>query len=68
VLLVVGELVSGRLFSYDTSVAPTAEEVVVSLSLVAPLAVGRLLACGPGVLRRRLTSRRRISATRPRGL
>src|ERR687892_2338990 len=40
VLLVVGELISGRLFSYETSVAPTAEEVVVSLALVAPLAFG----------------------------
>src|SRR5918997_1193500 len=40
VLLVVGELISGRLFSYETSAAPTAEEVVVSLALVAPLAFG----------------------------
>ena len=40
VLLVAGELISGRLFSYDTSVAPTAEEVLVSLALVAPLAFG----------------------------
>jgi signal transduction histidine kinase len=40
VLLVVGELISGRLFSYETSVAPTAEEVVVSLALVAPLPFG----------------------------
>src|SRR5687768_13060274 len=40
VLLVAGELISGRLFSYDTSVAPTTEEVVVSLALVAPLAFG----------------------------
>jgi signal transduction histidine kinase len=40
VLLVAGELVSGRLFSYDTPVAPTTEEVVVSLALVAPLAFG----------------------------
>jgi signal transduction histidine kinase len=40
VLLVAGELISGRLFSYDASVAPTAEEVVVSLALVAPLAFG----------------------------
>ncbi len=39
-LVVVGELISGRLFSYDTSVAPTTEEVVVSLALVAPLAFG----------------------------
>jgi signal transduction histidine kinase len=40
VLAVVGELISGRLFSYETSVAPTTEEVVVSLALVAPLAFG----------------------------
>ena len=40
VLLVVGELISGRLLSYETSVAPSAEEVVVSLALVAPLAFG----------------------------
>jgi signal transduction histidine kinase len=40
VLLVVGELISGRLFSYETAVAPTAEEVVVSLALVAPLPFG----------------------------
>jgi signal transduction histidine kinase len=40
VLLVVGELISGRLFSYETSVAPTDEEVVVSLALVAPLPFG----------------------------
>src|SRR5918996_5213927 len=40
VLLVVGELISGRLFSYDTSVAPTTEEIVVSLALVAPLVFG----------------------------
>ena len=40
VLLVVGELISGRLFSYETSVAPTAEEVVVSLALVALLPFG----------------------------
>ena len=39
-LLVAGELVSGRLLSYDTSVAPTTEEVVVSVALVAPLAFG----------------------------
>ena len=39
-LLVAGELISGRLFSYDTPVAPTTEEVVVSLALVAPLAFG----------------------------
>jgi signal transduction histidine kinase len=40
VLLVAGELVSGRLLSYETAVAPTTEEVVVSLALVAPLAFG----------------------------
>src|SRR5918995_3549107 len=40
VLVVAGELISGRLFSYDTSVAPTTEEIVVSLALVAPLAFG----------------------------
>jgi signal transduction histidine kinase len=40
VLLVAGELISGRLFSYDTSVAPTTEEAVLSLALVAPLAFG----------------------------
>jgi len=40
VLLVAGELTSGRLFSSDTSVALTTEEVVVSLALVAPLAFG----------------------------
>src|ERR671918_70211 len=40
VLLVLGELISGRLFSYETSVAPTAEEVVLSLALVAPLPFG----------------------------
>jgi signal transduction histidine kinase len=40
VLLVAGELTSGRLVSYDTAVAPTTEEVVVSLALVAPLAFG----------------------------
>jgi signal transduction histidine kinase len=40
VLLVVGELISGRLVSYDTVVAPTTEEVVVSLALVAPLVFG----------------------------
>jgi signal transduction histidine kinase len=40
VLAVVGELISGQLFSYETSVAPTTEEVVVSLALVAPLAFG----------------------------
>ena len=35
-----GELISGRLFSSDTPVAPTTAEVVVSLALVAPLAFG----------------------------
>jgi signal transduction histidine kinase len=40
VILVAGELVSGRLVSYDTSVAPTTEEVLVSLALVAPLPFG----------------------------
>lgn len=40
VLLVAGELISDRLVSYDPSVAPTTEEVVVSLALVAPLAFG----------------------------
>jgi signal transduction histidine kinase len=37
VLLVAGELTSGRLISYETAVAPTTAEVVVSLALVAPL-------------------------------
>jgi signal transduction histidine kinase len=40
VVLVVGELISGRLFSYETSVAPSAEEAVVSLALVVPLLFG----------------------------
>ena len=40
VLLVAGELLSGRLFSYETAVAPATEEVVVSLALVAPLVLG----------------------------
>jgi signal transduction histidine kinase len=40
VLLVAGELVSGRLVSYEAPVAPTTAEVVVSLALVAPLAFG----------------------------
>jgi signal transduction histidine kinase len=40
VLLVAGELTSGRLVSSDIPVAPTSEEVVVSLALVAPLAFG----------------------------
>lgn len=40
VLLVAGELISGRLFSYDPAIAPTTEEVVVSLALVAPLGFG----------------------------
>ena len=39
-LLVVGELLSGRLVSSDASVAPTTAEVVLSLALVAPLAFG----------------------------
>jgi signal transduction histidine kinase len=38
--LVIGELTSGRLVSYDASIAPTTEEVVLSLALVAPLAFG----------------------------
>jgi signal transduction histidine kinase len=41
VLLVAAELISDRLISYDTPVAPTTGEVVVSLALVAPLAFGR---------------------------
>jgi len=40
VLLVVGELSSGRLSSYDIAVAPTSEEVLVSLALVVPLLFG----------------------------
>jgi signal transduction histidine kinase len=40
VLLAVGELASGRLISYDPPVAPTTEEFVVSLALVAPLVFG----------------------------
>jgi signal transduction histidine kinase len=39
-LLVAVELISGRLISYDTSVAPTTDEIVVSLALVAPLPFG----------------------------
>lgn len=39
-LLVAGELISGRLLSYDMAVAPSTEEVVVSLALVAPLVFG----------------------------
>jgi signal transduction histidine kinase len=39
-LLVVGELTSGALFSYETAIAPTTEEVVLSVALVAPLAFG----------------------------
>ncbi len=39
-LLVAGELISGGLFSYETAVAPTTEEVVLSLALVAPLPFG----------------------------
>ena len=40
VLLVAGELMAGRLVSYETSITPTTEEVVVSLALVAPLVFG----------------------------
>ena len=40
VLLAVVELLSGRLVSYDAAVAPTSEEVVLSLALVAPLPFG----------------------------
>jgi signal transduction histidine kinase len=40
VLLVAGELISGRLFSYEPSVAPTTAEIVVSLALVATLPFG----------------------------
>ena len=39
-LLVLGELASGRLFSSETYVALTTEEIVLSLALVAPLAFG----------------------------
>ena len=39
-LLVTVELISGRLLSYETVVAPTTEEIVLSLALVAPLAFG----------------------------
>ena len=39
-LLVVGELGSGRLFSSETYVALTTEEIVLSLALVAPLPFG----------------------------
>lgn len=39
-VFVAGELASGRLVSYDTSTAPTTAEIVVSLALVAPLALG----------------------------
>ena len=39
-MLVTGEVISGRLFSYDTAVAPTTEEIAVSLALVAPLVFG----------------------------
>jgi signal transduction histidine kinase len=38
--LVAGELISDRLFSYETAVAPTTEEVILPLALVAPLAFG----------------------------
>jgi signal transduction histidine kinase len=40
VLFVAGELISGRLVSYETAVAPTTEEFVLSLALVAPLPFG----------------------------
>jgi signal transduction histidine kinase len=40
VLVVVGELASGRLISYDTVVAPTTIHLVLSLAMVAPLAFG----------------------------
>jgi signal transduction histidine kinase len=40
VLLVAGELTSGRLISSEAPVAPTTAEVLVSLALVAPLALG----------------------------
>jgi signal transduction histidine kinase len=40
VLLVAGELISGRLISYDPAIAPTTEEVVVSVALVLPLVFG----------------------------
>ena len=39
-LLVASELLSGGLVSYDTSVAPTTEEVLLSLALIAPLPFG----------------------------
>ena len=40
VALVLGELLSGQLVSYEAAVAPTTAEVVVSLVLVAPLIFG----------------------------
>ena len=40
VLVVAGELASGRLISYDAVVAPTTAHVVISLVMVAPLAFG----------------------------
>ena len=40
VLLVAGELISGRLVSYDTPVGMSTAEVLISLALVAPLAFG----------------------------
>ncbi len=40
VLLVVGELTSGRLVSSETPVTPTTQDVVLSLALVAPLVLG----------------------------
>ena len=39
-LLVVGELTSGQLASSETPVAPTSEEILVSLALIAPLPFG----------------------------
>ncbi len=39
-LLVAAELISGRLISYDSSVALSTEEVLVSVALVAPLPFG----------------------------
>jgi signal transduction histidine kinase len=40
VLFVAAELISGELVAYDASVAPTTEEIIVSLALVAPLWLG----------------------------
>jgi signal transduction histidine kinase len=39
-LLVAGELLSGRLVAYETAVAPTSGDVVVSVALIAPLVFG----------------------------